>query len=133
MRKTICFLVGFASLSCGGALVEETTGGGEVPGARVLGKLETRDARMTLYSPGGATRDMLSFGGTLTQNGKPLMGQQALTFTFKKNGMTICSPQSMVTPDAASGAFNAQIDISTCPGTALFDGGDVVVDVSVGG
>lgn len=83
-------------------------------------------------APYSTTKDMLSFGGTLTQNGKPLMGQQTLTFAFKKNGMTICSPTSMVTPDATTGAFDAQIDISNCPGATLFDGGDVTVDLSVG-
>ena len=84
-------------------------------------------------TPNGPTKDMLSFGGTLMQNGKPLPGAQMLTFTFKKNGQAVCAPQSMVTPDAVSGAFDAQIDVSTCPGAGLFDGGDVAVDLSVGG
>src|SRR5438105_14123227 len=70
-------------------------------------------------TPGGQTKDALSFAGTLRQNGQPLMGAQSLTFNFKKAGLSICAPQVMVTADA-TGAFNAQIDISNCPGT-LFD------------
>jgi microcystin-dependent protein len=84
-------------------------------------------------TPNGPTRDTLSFGGTLMQNGKPLTGAQSLTFTFKTAKGTICAPQSTVTPDSGTGAFNAQIDVSSCPGAALFDGSDVTVDVSVGG
>src|SRR2546430_11471735 len=80
-------------------------------------------------TPNGPTRDMLSFGGTLTQNGKPLPGPQTLTFAFKKNGATVCSPSSQVNPDAVTGAFNAQVDTSACSGVTLFDGGDVAVDV----
>ena len=80
-----------------------------------------------------ATKDTLSFGGTLLQNGKPMMGQQQLAFAFHKSGGGVfCTGNAAATADPASGAFNAQIDVSSCPGSALFDGSEVAVDVSVG-
>jgi hypothetical protein len=78
-------------------------------------------------TPGGATTSTISFAGTLSGT----TGAQTLMFTFKKAGNPVCAPTVSVTP-AASGAFHADIPIDACPAT-LFDGGDVLVDVSVGG
>ncbi|HEX2572492.1 MAG TPA: SUMF1/EgtB/PvdO family nonheme iron enzyme [Polyangia bacterium] len=79
---------------------------------------------------GGPTRSALSFAGTLRLGSGPA-GPVTLTFGFKKNGSTVCSPAVSVTPDS-SGAFQAEIPIASCPSN-LFDGSDVVVDVSAGG
>ena len=87
--------------------------------------------RMVGATPGGQTRDALSFAGTLRLNGQPVMGAQLLTFAFKKGGATVCSPTAMATPDAQSGAFSVEIQLAGCPAT-LLDGGDVTFDVSVG-
>src|SRR5207253_1410894 len=80
--------------------------------------------------PNGQTKDALSFAGKLAQNGQPLAGQQTITFAFKKNANSVCSPSVTVTADS-NGAFTTQVPIDKCPGN-LFDGGDVVVDLSVG-
>lgn len=79
---------------------------------------------------GGPTRGALSFAGTLRLGGG-VPGTTTLTFDFKKNGSRLCSPAVPVTPDS-SGAFQAEIPITSCPSN-LFDGSDVVVDVSAGG
>lgn len=76
------------------------------------------------------TRPSLTFAGTLTQNGGGV-GQTTLTFTFRRAGAALCSPQVAVTTDGA-GAFTAEIPIGGCPGD-LFDGRDVTVDVAAGG
>lgn len=77
--------------------------------------------------PGGSTRGSLSFAGTL----QGTSGAQQLKFTFKKAAQRVCSPQVTVTPDSASGAFNIEIPLVSCPGD-LFDGAAVSFDVSVG-
>ncbi len=82
-------------------------------------------------APGGETASTLSFAGTLTG----VSGPQKLTFAFKKNGAATCSPTGidvMVTPDPATGNFQAAIPLATCA-SSLFDGSDVALDVSVGG
>ena len=78
---------------------------------------------------GGPTRAALSFAGTL-RVGSGVPGETTLTFDFKKNGSRLCSPAISVTPDS-SGAFQAEIPITSCPSN-LFDGSDVVVDVVAG-
>jgi formylglycine-generating enzyme required for sulfatase activity len=77
--------------------------------------------------PGGETRKSLSFAGRL----RGTTGAQSLTFSFKKGGVTQCEPKVTASPDA-SGAFNVEIPLAGCP-NALFDGGDITFDVSVGG
>lgn len=81
-------------------------------------------------TPGGATKSKLSFAGTLRQSGMGIPGLQTLKFAFKKQGAVLCSPTATTTPDS-QGAFTTEIDISTCPN--LFDGNDVIFDVSLGG
>ena len=77
--------------------------------------------------PGGRTRDSLSFSGTLLGR----TGTQTLTFTFKKNGATVCAPTAMTTP-GANGQFTVEVQIGApCP-AGLFDGGDASFDISVG-
>lgn len=76
--------------------------------------------------PGGETRPSLSFAGTLTGT----TGGQMLTFAFKRGGMTVCSPRVSVTP-GPTGAFNVEVPLTGCP-ASLFDGSDVVFDVTVG-
>jgi formylglycine-generating enzyme required for sulfatase activity len=77
--------------------------------------------------PGGRTRDSLSFSGTL--QGRP--SPQMLSFVFKKAGTTVCSPPAVSVTLGTGGQFTAEIPIDACPAT-LFDGGDVVFDISVG-
>ena len=88
-------------------------------------------AKLALATPGGETRNALSFAGTLrTAAGAPVTAATTLTFTFRKGATTVCSPAATVTPDSA-GAFVAQIPIDACP-RSLFDGSDVVFDVASG-
>ena len=75
---------------------------------------------------GGESRRSLSFAGRLAGT----TGPQSLKFTFKKAGATQCEPVVTTTPDA-TGAFNIEIPMAGCP-SALFDGGDVTFDVTVG-
>jgi formylglycine-generating enzyme required for sulfatase activity len=80
--------------------------------------------------PGGATRSTLGFAGTIRKDGRPVTTTQELTFKFKKAGIVQCSsPPLNATPDA-SGNFQVQIPIDTCPN--LFDGSDIALDVLVG-
>lgn len=76
------------------------------------------------------TRPTLTFAGTLTQNGSG-SSPATMMFQFKKGGAVLCTPQVPVSP-TADGAFQAQVPIDACPGD-LFDGQDVLVDVSVDG
>lgn len=78
--------------------------------------------------PGGPVRRSLSFAGTITGR----TGPQMLTFTFRKGSASVCAPMVQVTPEAPSGAFSTEIPLTSCP-SALFDGDDVTVEVSVGG
>lgn len=88
-------------------------------------------ARLALATPGGETRNALSFAGTLrTAAGAPVTAATTLTFTFRKGSTTVCAPMTTATPDSA-GAFVAQIPIDACP-RSLFDGSDVVFDVASG-
>lgn len=82
--------------------------------------------RLANAVPGGETRPSLSFAGTLTGT----TGGQMLTFAFKRGGMTVCSPRVSVTP-GPTGAFNVEVPLTGCPAN-LFDGSDVVFDVTVG-
>lgn len=97
-----------------------------------IGAAALTNVLMARATPGGATKQKLSFAGTLRQNGQPLSG--TLTFTFTKGGSPVpCVPAAMATaaPDPA-GAFTTEIDISGCP-TDMFDGSDVTFNVSLNG
>lgn len=77
-------------------------------------------------APGGATREALSFAGTLTGTSS----SQRLTFRFKHGAKEVCAPEVVTTPDA-DGRFRAEVPLDDCP-ASLFDGSDVVLDVDVG-
>lgn len=98
--------------------------------AGMVGMVGIAGGGLYLARAATVTRPTLTFAGTLTQNGSG-SAPATLMFQFKKGGSVLCSPQVSVSP-AADGAFQTQVPINGCPGD-LFDGQDVLVDVSVGG
>ncbi|WP_437678170.1 hypothetical protein [Sorangium sp. So ce131] len=100
--------------------------------ALAAGGLVLASVCSTLYvaraTPGGASRDALTFAGVLTGT----TGPQGIGFVFRKDGDEACAPEPIpATPDA-EGAFSVEIPLGACP-KSLFDGGDVTYDVLVGG
>ncbi|MEO7328528.1 MAG: SUMF1/EgtB/PvdO family nonheme iron enzyme [Minicystis sp.] len=82
---------------------------------------------------GGATKNALSFAGTLT--GVDASQAQTLTFDFKKAGASACAVPPKVAGvmvDLVTHGFRAEIPLDGCPAT-LFDGGDVTLEISVDG
>ncbi|MEO7328525.1 MAG: SUMF1/EgtB/PvdO family nonheme iron enzyme [Minicystis sp.] len=86
-------------------------------------------------TPGGATKNALSFAGTLT--GVDASQPQTLIFDFKKGGASVCmtpKPPEVagVMVDPVTRGFRVEIPLDSCPAT-LFDGGDVTLEISVAG
>lgn len=98
-----------------------------VAGFALLGLATTLIARALGPAKGGET---LAFSGVISIDGAPATGLFDVTFTFKKGGADACAPTVKVNA-LSTGTFLANIPLGQCPDD-LFNGGGVLVDLSVG-
>jgi hypothetical protein len=82
-------------------------------------------------TPGGATRNKLSFAG----NVQPVPAAGAtVSFTFSNTDDTTTCTASAGSPSFdTSGNFVAEVDLSACPANFAFNGGSVTYSVAVNG
>jgi hypothetical protein len=108
----------FLSRLAVGALVVGTA----VAGGVLMG------VRLASATPGGRTRDMLTYSGVLQG---ATAGMHPLTFTFQKTGGTMsCAPMTVPAMVATGGAFSVEVPIGACPD--FFDGDDITYSVAEG-